>query len=151
MSSIRRIVMAASVANLRLLILEMAGSSTPAFLLSRTTPSYRSNPTLGDKITEKIATRRWPIPWVLYFITLYFKTALIIRSPIFCSKVQFCVLLNLYFKTTCNIRPHLHGPMSGIKIEGPLYMLLIYFCPKVFHMQTHLDRSNLFLKGGTLY
>ena len=38
--------MAASVANLRLLILEIAGSNTPAFLLSRTTPSYKSKPTL---------------------------------------------------------------------------------------------------------
>ncbi len=31
------------------------------------------------------------------------------------------MLLNLYFKTTCNIRPHFHGAMGGLKIEGPLY------------------------------
>ncbi len=33
------------------------------------------------------------------------------------------MLLNdLYFKTTCNIRPHFLRPMGGLKIEGPLYM-----------------------------
>ncbi len=32
-------------------------------------------------------------------------------------KVQFCVLLNLYFKTTCSIRP-----MGGLKVEGPLFI-----------------------------
>ena len=37
MSSMHRIVMAASVANLRLLILLTASSNTPAFLLSQTT------------------------------------------------------------------------------------------------------------------
>ncbi len=32
------------------------------------------------------------------------------------------ILLNdLYFKTTCNIRPHFLGPMGGLRIEGPLY------------------------------
>ncbi len=29
---------------------------------------------------------------------------------------------DLYFKTTCHIRPHLLGPMGGLKIEGPLYV-----------------------------
>ena len=46
MSSMRSIVMAASVANLRLLILQMAGSNTPAFLLSLTVSCMRSRPTL---------------------------------------------------------------------------------------------------------
>lgn len=45
-SSILRIVMAASVANLMLLILLIAGSSTPAFLLSLTAPVIRSKPNL---------------------------------------------------------------------------------------------------------
>ena len=45
-SSTWRIVMAASVVNLRLLILHMAGSSTPAFLLSFTVSWNRSSPTL---------------------------------------------------------------------------------------------------------
>ncbi len=31
------------------------------------------------------------------------------------------MLNDLYFKTTCNIKPHLLGPMGGLKIEGPLY------------------------------
>ncbi len=31
------------------------------------------------------------------------------------------MLNDLYFKTTCNIRPHFLGPMGGLKIEGPLY------------------------------
>merc|ERR1719270_871466 len=43
-SSIRKIVIAASVANLRLLTFDIAGSNTPAFLLSLTTPSWRSSP-----------------------------------------------------------------------------------------------------------
>ena len=45
MSSIRRIVMAASVANLSDLILDMAGSRTPAARLSLKTPSVKSRPT----------------------------------------------------------------------------------------------------------
>ena len=44
MSSILRMEMAASVANLKLLIFDIAGSTTPAVRLSRTTPFVRSNP-----------------------------------------------------------------------------------------------------------
>ncbi len=33
------------------------------------------------------------------------------------------MLLNFYFKTTCNARPHLHGPIVGLKIEGPLHVI----------------------------
>ncbi len=47
----------------------------------------------------------------------------IIRPLDFGPKGQFSVLNmlnNLYFKTTCNIRPHFLGPMGGLKIEGPL-------------------------------
>ncbi len=43
----------------------------------------------------------------------------------FGPKVPFCVLSNLYFKTTCNTRPHFHGTMHGLKIEGPLYYILM--------------------------
>ncbi len=32
------------------------------------------------------------------------------------------MLNDLYFKTTCNIRPPFLGPMGGLKIEGPLYI-----------------------------
>jgi hypothetical protein len=46
MSSILRIVIAASVANLRHLILEIAGSKTPNALLSLILPSNKSNPNL---------------------------------------------------------------------------------------------------------
>ncbi len=35
-------------------------------------------------------------------------------------KMAFCVLRNLCFKTTCNIRPHFHGPNDGLKLEGAL-------------------------------
>ncbi len=35
-------------------------------------------------------------------------------------KGQLSVLNDLYFKTTCNIRPYFLGPMGGLKIEGPL-------------------------------
>ncbi len=41
------------------------------------------------------------------------------------------MLNNLYFKTTCNIRPHFLGPMGGLKIEAPLYTignLAMYVC-----------------------
>ena len=34
-------------------------------------------------------------------------------------------LNDLYFKTTCNIRPHLLGPMGGLKIERQLYFWLL--------------------------
>ena len=43
-SSIRRIVIAASVAKRRLLIFEIAGSTTPAAMLSRILPRIRSMP-----------------------------------------------------------------------------------------------------------
>ncbi len=32
------------------------------------------------------------------------------------------MLNDLYFKTTCNIRPHFLSPMAGLKIVGPLYI-----------------------------
>ncbi len=32
------------------------------------------------------------------------------------------MLNDLYFKTTCNIRPHFLGPKGGLKTEGSLYM-----------------------------
>ena len=56
-------------------------------------------------------------PWSLYFTT--FKTSSIL-------KLQNCVLrasvlLKLYFKTTCNIRPHFNNPMGGLKIDGSLH------------------------------
>ncbi len=35
--------------------------------------------------------------------------------------MRFSVLLNIYFKTTCSIRPHVYGLMGGVKIKGPLY------------------------------
>ena len=53
-----RMVMAASVANLRLLILLTAGSSTPAFLLSRTTPFTRSSPTLERHATRPLRVNK---------------------------------------------------------------------------------------------
>ncbi len=34
------------------------------------------------------------------------------------------MLNDLYFKTTCNIRAHFLGPMGGLKIEEPLYIIL---------------------------
>ncbi len=33
------------------------------------------------------------------------------------------MLNDLYFKTTCNIKPHFLGPIGGLKIEGPLYQV----------------------------
>ena len=53
--------MAASVANLRLLILLMAGSNTPAFLLSQTALLIRSRPILqgrGSHVTSHVTYRR---------------------------------------------------------------------------------------------
>ena len=46
MSSIRKIVIAASAANFSDFILVIAGSKTPAFLLSLTVPQMRSKPYL---------------------------------------------------------------------------------------------------------
>ncbi len=56
------------------------------------------------------------------FTTLYLRPPLIIRPLEFGPKGQFSVLNDLCFKTTCNIRPHFLGPMSGLKIEEPLYI-----------------------------
>jgi hypothetical protein len=49
-SSILKIVIAASVANFKLLILDTAGSRTPASLLSTTVPWNRSSPSLEKLI-----------------------------------------------------------------------------------------------------
>ncbi len=64
----------------------------------------------GPSILQPFILR---LPWLFDYKTTNFG-----------PKVQFRVLLNLYFKTTCNIRPHFHGPMGGLKIEGPLYTSL---------------------------
>ncbi len=53
---------------------------------------------------------------LFYNPTLDYKTALLGPNG------QYCVLNDLYFKTTCNIRPHFLRPMGGHKIEGPLYI-----------------------------
>ncbi len=55
-----------------------------------------------------------PAQQSLYFTTLYFKTTLIIRPPMWVPNCNLVQLLNLYFKTTCSIRPHFHGPMGGL-------------------------------------
>ncbi len=62
------------------------------------------------------------VQWSYYFTNFYFKTTVIIRLPILVPSTIFYALLNHCFKTTCNIRPHFHGPMSVLKIEGPMYM-----------------------------
>ena len=35
------------------------------------------------------------------------------------------MLNDLYFKTTSNIRPYFVGPIGGLKIEGPLYFIVV--------------------------
>lgn len=57
MSSIRKIVIAASVANFKDFTFEIAGSNTPACLLSRTLPSCKSKPYLREK--RKILGHVW--------------------------------------------------------------------------------------------
>ena len=64
------------------------------------------------------------IQWSLCFTTLYFTTTLDYKTTWFGPKVPFCVLEDLYFKTTCNIWPHFLRPMGSLKIEVPLYCLL---------------------------
>ncbi len=61
------------------------------------------------------------IQWSLYFTTLYCKTRLDYNTAWFGPKRQVSVLSDLYFKTTCNIRPHFLGPMGGLKMEELLY------------------------------
>ncbi len=54
------------------------------------------------------------------------------------------MLNDLYFKTTCNIRPHFPVPMGGLKIEGPLYNLNV-LCNNVSSSSTlnsSLVKSN---------
>ena len=53
---------------------------------------------------------------------------LVIRPLDFGPKGQVVVLNDLYFKTTCNVRPQFIGPMGGPKIEGPLYIVCSFLC-----------------------
>ncbi len=55
------------------------------------------------------------------FILTLFKTTLDYKTNQFGPKVPLCVLNDLYFKTTCNIRPLFLRPMDGLKVEGLLY------------------------------
>ena len=50
------------------------------------------------------------IQWPLYFKTHY-------KTAYFVPKERFGVLSNLYFKTTCSVRPHFHGLMSSLWIS----------------------------------
>ncbi len=59
------------------------------------------------------------------------RPPLIIRPLDLVPKGKISVLNNLYFKTTCNIRPHFLGPIGGLKIEGPLYVQIIYSGPSI--------------------
>ncbi len=65
------------------------------------------------------------VPYVLqlslYFTTLYFKTTLDYKTAWFGPKGQYSVLNDLYFNTSCYVRPHFLCPMGGLKIEGPMY------------------------------
>ncbi len=56
----------------------------------------------------------------LFYNPLFFDHSC--KTAWFGPKGQLLVLSNLYFKTTCNIRPHFLCPMAGLKIEGPLYL-----------------------------
>ncbi len=42
------------------------------------------------------------------------------KLPSYASVQQYVYFTTLYFKTTCNVRPHFVGPMSGRKMEGLL-------------------------------
>ena len=53
------------------------------------------------------------------------RPPLIIRPPDLVPRGNFSVLNNLSFKTAYNIRPHFLGPMGGLKIERPLYMIYL--------------------------
>ncbi len=63
--------------------------------------------------------KRYSSPSILQPSSL--RPPLIIRPLDLVPKGQFSVLNYLYFKTTCNTRPHFLGPLGGLKIEGPLY------------------------------
>ncbi len=58
------------------------------------------------------------------------------------------MLNDLYFKTTCHIRPHLLGPMGGLKIEGPMYrdvtkyVWLQKFPEKKYYMKSQKDSQT---------
>ncbi len=58
---------------------------------------------------------------LFYNPLLYFQTSLDHKTAQFGPKVPLCVVNDLYFKTTCNIRPHFLGPMGGLKREGLPY------------------------------
>ncbi len=49
------------------------------------------------------------------------------------------MLNDLYFKTTCNIRPHFLGPMGGLKIEVSLYLLQARFLFDLWKVARHVS------------
>ena len=60
------------------------------------------------------------------------------------------MLNDLYFKTTCSIRPHFLGPMGGLKIDGPLYFSLLPKSTSPMWPQLHDQLSSL-IRWGQLY
>ncbi len=77
----------------------------------------------------------------LYFTILYFKTTLDYKTTQFGPKMPLCVLNDLYFKATCNIRPHFLGHMVGLKIEGLLYSEQMVKAANKSHPRNQLNVS----------
>ncbi len=71
-------------------------------------------------------------------------TVATLETAWFGPKGQYSVLNDLYFKTTCNIRPHFLRPMGGLKIEGPLQTKV----HEVRHQLYHIPVVYLIPDGG---
>ncbi len=56
-------------------------------------------------------------------------TLIINKKSSFAHDCWICVLLSHYFKIICHIRSYCHGPLGGLKIEGPLWQhtVILYY------------------------
>ncbi len=80
---------------------------------------YKTVVYLFTSIIKHMHTNQYSSPSILQASIL--RPPLIVRLLDLVPKGNF-LLNDLYFKTTCNVRPYFLGPMGGLKIEGPLYI-----------------------------
>ncbi len=51
------------------------------------------------------------------------------------------MLLNLYFKATCSIRPHVYGLMGGLKIDGTAVHVVPCHSVGFMHLGVFMDKN----------
>ncbi len=113
-------------------LMETCMWSIPTTRVARTSVIiFRKTEWRTGRCIEPIGMALFGKVWILHLYRYSSPSILqpsILRPPLIIRPLalvpkgnQFSALNDLYFKTTCNIRPHLLGPMGGLKIEGTLY------------------------------